>query len=200
MELPNQYPYNPRVRLILCVFGAGLLWIAVQWLSRGHLPTGFSLWFSLAPIAVALINAVRRMSVERYLLLDNESMVLPIGLFHMGTARIEYSGIVRVWRHYLPATVVLRVATQNCTFDVVSKQLPNNASYRAIEGFLTLMAQENTARKRQIRGGCAIQALTELNGAGRRSSGECRLSAEAREKIRQAQIKRWRKVRAAKKR
>jgi|SRR5579863_9916174 hypothetical protein len=147
MELPNQYPYNPRVRLILFVFGAGLLWIAVQWLSCGRVPTGFNLWFGLAPIALALIVGARRISVERYLLLDNDSMVLPIGLFQMSTARIEYSSIVRVWRHYLPATVVLRVATQKHTFDIVSVLLPDNASYRAIEGFLILKAQENAAQK-----------------------------------------------------
>ena len=147
MELPHQYAYNPRVQLILFVFGAGLLWLAVQWLSWGHIPTGFSLWFGLAPIAMTLIVGVRRISVKRYLLLDKVGMELPIGLFQMGTARIEYSSIVRVWRHYLPAAVVLRVATQSHTFDIVSVLLPDNASYHAIEGFLTLKAEENAARK-----------------------------------------------------
>jgi hypothetical protein len=147
MELPHQYPYNPGLRLILFVLGSGLLWIAVEWLSWGHVPTGFSLWFGLAPIALALIVGVRRISVARYLLLDNDSMVLPTGLFQMSTARIEYSSIVRVWRHYLLAVVVLRVATQNRTFDIVSVLLPDNASYRAVEGFLSQKAQENAASK-----------------------------------------------------
>src|SRR5271170_7921593 len=70
MELPHRYPYNPRLRLILLVFGSGLLWMAVQWLSWGHIPSGFSLWFGFIPIVLALIVGVRRISVERYLLLD----------------------------------------------------------------------------------------------------------------------------------
>lgn len=143
MELPHQYPYNPRVWLILFGLGSGFLWIAVQWLSCGHLPKGASLWFGLAPIAMAFVVSVRRISVERYLLLDNDSMVLPTGLFQMSTARIEYSSIVRVWRHYLPATVVLRVGTQNRTFDIVSVLLPDDASYHAVEEFLNQKSQEN---------------------------------------------------------
>ena len=55
MELPQQYPYNPRLRVILLVFGVGLLWIAVLWLLWGHVPTGFGLWFGLVPITLALM-------------------------------------------------------------------------------------------------------------------------------------------------
>src|SRR5690242_15584994 len=110
MELPHQYPYNPRLRLILLVFGVGAFWIALQWLLGGHAPTGFSLWFGLVPIILALMLGVRRISFERYLLLDKDNMVLPTGLFQMSMARIEYTSIQRVWRQYLPATVVLRVA------------------------------------------------------------------------------------------
>jgi hypothetical protein len=148
MEPPHQYPYNPRLRLILLVFGCGPLWIAVQWLSRGNMPTGFSLWFGLIPIALALMVGARRILVERYLLLDNDSMVLPIGLFQMRTARIEYTSIKRVWRHYLPfKAVVLRVATEKHTFEIVSMLLPDNESYRALEEFLSLKAHENAAQQ-----------------------------------------------------
>jgi hypothetical protein len=147
MELPHQYPYNPRLRLILLVFGCGLLWIAVQWFSWGHMSTRFSLWFGFIQIALALMLGVRRISVERFLLLDNDGMVLPTGLFQMGTARIEYASIKRVWRHYLPATVVLRVATEKHTFEIVSILLPDNESYRAIEEFLSLKTHENAAQK-----------------------------------------------------
>ncbi len=148
MELPHQYPYNPRVRLILLVFGGGLLWIAIQWLSWGRMPTRFSLWFGLIPIALALVVSVRRISVERFLLLDNDGMILPTGLFQMRTAGIEYASIKRVRRHYLPfATVVLRVETEKRTFEIVSVLLPDNDSYRAVEEFLSLKAHENAARK-----------------------------------------------------
>jgi hypothetical protein len=143
MKLPHQYPYNLRPRLVLFVLGSGLLWIAVEWLLSGYMPSGFSLWIGLVPIALALILGVRGISVERYLLLDNDSMVLPTGPFQMRTAKVEYTSIKRVWRHYLPLTVVLRVATEKRTFEILSTLLPDNESYRAVEEFLVQKALEN---------------------------------------------------------
>src|SRR5262249_30668353 len=124
-----------------------VLWIAVQRLSWGRMPTGFGLWFGLLPIAMALTLGVRRISGERHLLLDKDSMVLPRGLFQMRTARIEYTSIKAAWRHYLPWTVVLRVATEKRTFEIVSTLLPDNESYRALEEFLNRKALENTGAK-----------------------------------------------------
>jgi len=78
--------------------------MASDWLRWGHLPTGFNLWFSLIgliPITLALILGVRWIWVERFLLLDHESMTLPIGLFGVRTAKIEYTSIRRVWQKYI---------------------------------------------------------------------------------------------------
>jgi hypothetical protein len=75
MDLPHQYPYNPRPRFILGVAGAGLLWIVVLRLSWGRLLTGFGLWFGLVPIILALVLAVRRASLDRRVLLDIDEMV-----------------------------------------------------------------------------------------------------------------------------
>jgi hypothetical protein len=147
MDLPHQYPYNPRLRLIFLTLGVGLLWIGMQKLSCGRMPTGFSLWFGLLPIMLALLLGVRRVSFDRRLLLEQEEMILPTGLLQMGTARIAYASIKRVWRHYLPATVVLRVATEKRTFEIASVLLPDNASYRALEDFLYLKTQENAANR-----------------------------------------------------
>jgi hypothetical protein len=111
------------------------------------MPTGFSLWFGLVSIILALLLAVRRVSFNRSVLFDKDEMVLPTGFMQTGTARVAYSRIRRVWRHYLPLTVVLRVATEERTFEIVSTMLPNNESYRSIEAFLASKAQENAANK-----------------------------------------------------
>jgi hypothetical protein len=147
MELPHEYPYNPRPRLIFLVSGVGLLWIGVQRLSWGRVPTGFNLWFGLLPVILALLLGMRRVAFDRRLLLDKDGVILPTGLLQRRTARIAYTSIERVWRHYLPATVVLRVATEKRTFEIVSVLLPDNESYRAIEEFLSLKAKENAANK-----------------------------------------------------
>jgi hypothetical protein len=157
MDVPHQYPYNPRLWSILVSFGSGFLWIAVDWLPPGHIPTGFRLWESLIgliPIAWALIVGVRRIWIERYLLLDHDSMVLPIGLFQMRTAKIEYTSIRRVWRHYLRPNeyrFVLKVATEEQNFKIVPAFLPDNESYRALEEFLNRKALENTGAKKSPR-------------------------------------------------
>jgi len=150
MELPHQYPYNPRPRIIFLVSGVGLLWIGVQRLSWGRMPTGFSLWFGLVPIALAILLGVRRILFDRCLLLDNDGLFLPRGLLQTGTARVDYTSIERVWRHYLPATVILRVATEKHIFEIVSVLLPDNKSYLTLEEFLSLKAQENAAKKTSL--------------------------------------------------
>jgi hypothetical protein len=161
MEVPHQYPYNPPLRPILVLFGSGFTWIAGAWLPcwllpREHIPTGFRLWESLIgliPIALALILGVRRIWVEHYLLLDNDSMVLPIGLFQMRTARIEYTSIRSIWRRYGPywGTLVLGVETERQTFKVVPDFFPDNESYEALEQFLNRKALENTGAKKTSR-------------------------------------------------
>ena len=147
MDLPHQYPYNPRPRLIFLISGVGPLWIGVRRLSWARMHTGFSFWFGLVPIILALLLAVRRVSFDRIVLLDKDEMVLPTGFMQTGTARVAYSSIQRVWRHYLPLTVVLRVATEKRTFEIGSTLLPNNESYSSIEEFLALKAQENAANR-----------------------------------------------------
>ena len=158
MEVPHQYPYNPPLWFILWSFAAGLLWIAADWLPYwlpgGHIPTGFSFWFSLVgliPIALAFVVGVFRISFESHLLLDNDSMVLPLGLFQMRTARIEYASIRRVWRRYVRPyeyNFVLKVATEEQAFTILPAFLPDNQSYRALEGFLKRKLLENTRAKK----------------------------------------------------
>ena len=147
MELPHKYSYNPRVRLLFLISGVGLLWIGVQRLSWGRMPTGFSLWFGLLPIVLALLLLVRLVSLDRNLILEKDEMILPTGFLQMATARIAYASIERVWRHYLPFAVVLRVAAEKRTFQIVLLLLPDNESYRALEEFLHMKAQENAAKK-----------------------------------------------------
>ena len=96
---------------------------------------------------LALLLGVRRVAFDRRLLLDNDEMILPTGFLQTRTSRIAYASIKRVWRHYLPATVVLRVATEKRTYEIMSTLFPDNESYLALEEFLNLKAQENATNK-----------------------------------------------------
>lgn len=157
MEEPHQYPYNPPPSLILFAFGSGFLWIASDWLpywlTGKYIPTGFNFWFSLlglVPIALALTVGVLRISFQNYLLLDSDSMVVPIGLFQMRTARIEYTSIRRVSQHYIrpfEVRLILKVETEGQAVSILPAFLPDDESYRVLEEFLNRKLLENTAKK-----------------------------------------------------
>lgn len=153
MEVPHQYPYNPPAWAIPLSFGCGFLWMATDWLRWGHPPTGLNLWFSLVgllPITWALILGVRRIWVERFLLLDHDSMTLPIGLFGMQTAKIDYTSIRGVWQQYIRPyeyTFVLKVATEERVFTIVPAFFPDNESYCTLQEFLNRKFHENTRAK-----------------------------------------------------
>lgn len=157
MEVPHRYPYNPPVSAILLLFGSGTLWIAVEWLSlRGHIPAGFNLRFGLILIVWAIVVGLHRILVDRYLLLDHDSMVFPIGPFTRRTAKIEYTSIKRVWRRYIrPCEVrfVLKVETEEQAFRILPAFLPDNESYRALEEFLNRKLLENARGKQSPKTG-----------------------------------------------
>ncbi len=155
MGVPHRYPYNPPVSVILLLFGCGTLLIAVEWLSSGgHSPKGFHLWLGLILIASALIVALHRILVKRYLLLDQDSMVLPIGPFTRRTAKIEYTTISRVWRHYfgLYNSFVLKVAIDGeRAFKILPAFLSGKESYSALEKFLHCKLLENARARKSSR-------------------------------------------------
>jgi hypothetical protein len=137
MNLPSQYSYNPRSWLIVLLFGAGLAWIVVGELLCHCRPYSFiSLVFSLGPIVLGLLLALRRLAFKRCLVLDKDALMLPTGFLRARTARIPYASIERVWQTRLPLGAVLSVATKEGKFDVVSAMLPDAGSYIAIGEFL----------------------------------------------------------------
>jgi hypothetical protein len=85
---------------------------------------------------MALLLTVRRLSLRRFVELGPDALSLPTGLLQLGTARIQYSDITRVWEAYLPLTTVLRIATAARTFDVLSEMLPDSDSYFELRDFV----------------------------------------------------------------
>jgi len=147
MNLPAKYSYNPRLWLIFGATGAGLIWIVLQRVECGRMPHGFRLWFGLLPIIGGVILGARRFAVYRFLLLDRDELVLPTGVFQRRITKIPHASIRRVWRTYLPGTVLLRIATPDGKFEIPSTLLPDSESYLAVEQFLHLRAQENAAKQ-----------------------------------------------------
>ena len=157
MEVPHRYSYNPPLGLILLLFGLGFLWIGLEWFSsQGGFPKGFHLWIALIPIAVAFVVGVHRILIDRFLLLDRDSMILPMGPFTRRTTKIEYTSIRRVWQqhsssYYGGGTYVLCVATEERTVKILPGFLPDKESVRTLEEFLNGRLLENTRPKKSER-------------------------------------------------
>ena len=145
MNLPRTYSYNPRLSLACLLFGAGLAWLIVTGLVCGCWPHAFVLWFGSAPIIFGLLLTGRRLAFKRYLVLDKDALILPIGFGRVRTTRIPYTSIKRVWETRLPfATNVLSVATEDGKFEVVSTMLPDASTYAEVGTFLYSYSRANS--------------------------------------------------------
>jgi hypothetical protein len=136
MNLPRQYSYNPRLSLVILLFGGGLVWLLMGALVCECRPHGFVLWFGLAPTILGLLVTVRRLAFKSYLVLDEDALILPTGFGRVRTTRIPYTSIDRVWETSLPFATVLSVATKEGKFEVVSTMLPDAHSYVDVGKFL----------------------------------------------------------------
>jgi hypothetical protein len=145
MNLPRQYPYNPRLSLVAFIAGAGFAWLSLMGLFCGCWPHGFSLWFGVAPIVLGLLLTVRRLVFKCYLVLDKDALILPTGFGRVRTKRVPYMSIERVWETRLPFTVVLSIATKEGKFEVVSAMLPDAGSYMDVGKFLCAQVDQPNA-------------------------------------------------------
>ncbi len=144
MNPPRRYSYNPKLRLLVLNFGAGVAWIAVATLLCACRPNTFSLSFGLVPILIGLLLTVRRLVFKRYLVLDSDALMLPTGFLRVRATRIPYKDIERVWQIRLPWMPVLCVGTKQGKFEVLSGMLPETGSYVAVGEFLNLQAQDGS--------------------------------------------------------
>lgn len=145
VNLPREYPYNPRSSLIVWCVCAGAAWIVLDWFESGHRPNVASLSFGLVSILMGLLVAARRLAINRCLILEEDALVLPTGFLQMWTARILYKDMDAVWQTYLPLAGVIRISTRNRKFQIVSILLPDNPSYIELREFLYSQAHENRA-------------------------------------------------------
>src|SRR6266446_6382431 len=132
MNLPTQYPYNPRLWLLILPFGAGIGWITVAGLVCNCRPNWFSLSLGGVSIMLGLLLSIRRLAFKCYLSLDSDALILPSGFLRVRTTRIPYLSIERVWQVYVPWMAVLCIATKQGKFEILSGMLPDVASYSAV--------------------------------------------------------------------
>jgi hypothetical protein len=89
---------------------------------------------------MGLLLAARRLFFRRFLVLGNDGLDLPSGLGRLRSVQIPYTAIRQIRHTRLLWMSVLRVATNNVTFEILSGMLPDTASYIEVANLLNAAA------------------------------------------------------------
>ena len=140
MNLPLQLPYNPTLKLIALPLGGGIAWLCLQFLLGPLTIRSFGFWFGVVTLTIGLLLAARRLFFRRFLVLGNDGLDLPSGLGRLRSVQIPYAAIRQIRHTRLLWMSVLRVATNNGTFEILSGMLPDTASYIEVANLLNAAA------------------------------------------------------------
>jgi hypothetical protein len=143
MNLPVQFPYDPTSKVIALPLFAGIVWVCLQILWGSRTVHSFGFWFGTATLAMGLLLAARRFFLKRFLVLDNQALNLPTGVGRLRSVQIPYNTILQIRHARLLWMRVLRVATKDGTYEILSGLLPDAASYIKVSQFLTAVAADN---------------------------------------------------------
>jgi len=162
MELPAQFPYNPKWSTILVgatFFGLSAAFFAHQ-AATNAAGLAISGIIQLAPggatafywgLAVAsglfvvgsMLIMTRLAVTDRALVLTTDTLVLPHGFLQMKTASILYSEIDAVWEGSVKSQRFLYLAAYGRKFQITASLLPSSETYAAIKDFLSSQLQRN---------------------------------------------------------
>ena len=134
MDLPRRFTYGPQWRqvgLFWAVVVALLVLAGVHWIS---LPV--AVIFGIIPLGAALTGTLRRMFRPRFLELEPDALLLPIGRFQQEITRIGYADIEHTVNFAHPQMPFLKLQTKGRTLTISRILLPDMASYVAIKDFI----------------------------------------------------------------
>jgi len=145
MTLPQEFPYNPRPKLVAWWSGSVFAAIAVFYFESGSANHHRLLWFGVICGIFFGFIAARAFVLRRFLLLTESGLVLPTGVGRLRSKYIPYSDIRRVWQVQIVGMPVLQLATDEGKFEIVSGLISDYRTYVAIADFLHSRAQKYPA-------------------------------------------------------
>lgn len=163
MQLPQQYPYNPKWHTLLlgaALFGGGSFFMTRMATQPNEglrsipmilgsagaasfywVVAGLSAMFA----AVTLVLVVRRFVVAQFLELQRDELVLPRGWFQTRHIRIPYAQIERVWEVNVSGQTLLFVAVAGRQFKITASLLPDLSTYATVRNFIFSRARATGA-------------------------------------------------------
>lgn len=154
MELPQQYPYNPKWSTLVmgeALFGGGAFFLAYM---AGHPDEGlrcipmllgpegaaFFYWVAAALSGILavyiLLLTARRLVVAQSIELLQDTLVLPRGWLQSDNVRVPYAEIDRVWETERSGQSFLFVSAAGRQFKITASCLPDKKAYSEVREFL----------------------------------------------------------------
>jgi len=133
MDLPRRFPYNPQWRIILfgLAFG-GAAAVCGKILNNWIMTLVFGIPF----VILSLLLAVRRLAFPKFLLLEQDSVLIPKGFLRTWVTKIPYADIENGWERASGSIETLVLQVKGRTFEINSMMLPDMASYVAVRDFV----------------------------------------------------------------
>jgi hypothetical protein len=138
MNVPAQYPYNPRWQIVaMCWTFAAALTI-VSFSLGAYVQRALVIVIGLLMVFVGLgvLTTLRRYVFPRHLVLDEEGVWLPSGFLRLNVRRVAFAETSDIWEAFIPRTVALCLRSRGKTYEVVSTLLPDHETYLEVAGYI----------------------------------------------------------------
>ena len=167
MEQNRRFPYNPQWKLILLELAVGVVSIlAGMAMNRLFLAVG------VAFVVLASLLVIRRVAFPRFIEINQDSLVIPRGLFRSCCTKVSYSDIEGSWETVTGLTAALHLRVKGRTFEILSMMLPNMASYIDIRGLVNSRFTPKVNEEPVLPGKYCFHCAYEGNGVIYNSKGE----------------------------
>jgi len=166
MNLPQQFPYGPRLKTLLGFYAAGISFCAI--------PVHFrAFWFliiiGLFFLFAALAGTFRRFVLQPCLAFSDDKLVLRRGRI---PTEIPYSNIRGFQEARYGRMKVLKLLTKERLIEINSTLLPDIATFETIRDFLKMRVTPDTKPEPKIPGAYGLRCSYEGDGAIYDSNGE----------------------------
>jgi hypothetical protein len=134
MTVPQNIPYNPRLKAIALFLGMATIGLAAGLMSVFPRRVGFLA--SAVFLSFASLLFLRRTVWRRQLALAQDSTTVPSGFLRLRPTGIRYEDIMRVWIHRVLVTLVICVKTADRRVEIPDIYLPNATTFHNLRRFL----------------------------------------------------------------
>jgi hypothetical protein len=147
MNLPAQYPYNPRWQIVAILWAFVAVLTLASFIASAFAPKDLVIALCLLAVFFGLgaLSTLRHHAFPRYLVVDEEGVWLPRGFLRLNVRRVIFADVSDIWEAFIPRTVALCLRSHGKTYEVLSTLLPNHKTYLEVAGFIYSRVERSDA-------------------------------------------------------